>query len=98
MRTAGQKLSPARAAEQGAGSKRPDTGGRELDRERKAIYASADLAYDALVLGRELEVGLQRSSSFLEELDGGVIVKWRDGKDVLAGEMQHGTARHQEHQ
>ena len=41
---------------------------------------------------------MQRSSSLLEELDGGVIVQRRDGKDVLAGEMQHGTARHQEHQ
>ncbi len=34
----------------------------------------------------------------LEELGGGATLERRDGKDVLAGEMQHGTARHQEHQ
>ncbi len=99
MRAARQNGEPLlEPLEQGARGQRPDPGGCELDRERQAVDAPADLADNPLVLGRDVEVGLQRPSPLFEELDGGIVVERRDGKDVLAGQVQNGTARDQEHE
>ena len=84
--------------EQISRGQRPDPGSGELDRKRQAVDAPADLADHAFVLDRELEVGLQRPSPLLEELDGGGVVERRDGEDMLAREVQNGSARHEQHQ
>ncbi len=72
--------------------------GGELDRQREPVDASAELANRPQILLRDPEVGLQRAGSLLEEGLSRFELERGNRKDVLAGEMQDGSARDEDRQ
>ena len=78
--------------------------GRQLDRQRQTVEPAADRGDGLLVLGRELEAGLDRLRTIEEELHRGNVgerhvparqIERRDRKLVLLAKMQRRLARHE---
>ena len=70
----------------------PRARGGDLDRERKAVQADAQLA-DHLPVGLvELEAAVRRTGALDEQLDGRVLVEGVDGDDALVGEAKRRAA------
>ena len=61
--------------------------GCELDRERQAVDAAADLADVVLVLVRELERWVQRARALFEQRDRVVLRERADREDALTGDV-----------
>ncbi len=99
VRAAGEKPQPLRQpVEHGLRTERADARRRELDGEREAVDAPADLADGAAIIRRDPEVGLERAGALLEKRLRRLGVERGNREDVLARQMEHRPARDEQRQ
>ena len=76
----------------------PESGRRQLQRERQMIEPAAQLGDDRLRVGVDRERGAHRRAAIGEQLDGGVDVEPTDREQRLAGHPERLTAGGDHHQ